>query len=292
MENNYNNLTIEKDKTIVGEKSVKIQFLKRDEVDSIIFKPHCHLRLELLRVVSGELLVTVNQRQIIAKAGSLVVINPYDLHTGFSGPNGVELYAIMFDVNRLYNQSTMTSKFLLPLNERIIFLNDYIEDSEIIREIDRLISFYKNDSMCFMGSVYMLLGLFFNKALYHSNIKIPTNEKFYSIVEYINLNTTHEDGHTVDLTVPGLAKKFGYNESYLCRKFKEHTGFTITNYINLLRLEKAQVLLATTDKSISYISYRSGFNDLVYFSHCFKKQFGVSPSTFRKTSSFPLNYIP
>ena len=51
MENNYNNLTIEKDKTIGGEKSVKIQFLKRDEVDSIIFKPHCHLRLELLRVV-------------------------------------------------------------------------------------------------------------------------------------------------------------------------------------------------------------------------------------------------
>lgn len=290
MENN--NIQNIKSEVFSREKSVKIQFLERNTADSIIFKAHCHLRLELLRVISGELCVTVNQRKIVAKAGSMVVVNPYDLHAGFSGTNGVKLYAVMFDVNRLYNESTMTSNFLVPLNDRIIILDDYIEDDEIIKEFDRLINFYKEDSMCFMGSVYMILGLFFNKGRYRSNIKMPTSEKFYSIVEYINFNATHEDGHTVDLTVTGIAKKFGYNESYLCRKFKEHTGFTITNYVNLLRLEKAQVLLSTTDKPISLISYRSGFNDLVYFSHCFKKQFGVSPSTFRKTNSSPLNYIP
>lgn len=278
--------------TASGEKSVKISLLERTSPGSLVFKPHCHLRLEFLRVISGELIVTVNQKKIIAKAGSIVVVNPYNMHTGFSGKNGVVCYAVMFDADKLYNDSTLTQNYLIPLREQLIVLSDYLEDDDIINEIDRLIEFSENNSLCTLGSVYMLLGLFFNKGYCHSNIKIPTNEKFYEIVNYINRYVGHEDGHTVDLSVPGIANTFGYNQSYLCRKFKEYTGFTVTNYVNLLRLEKAQVLLATTDKPISVISYRSGFNDLVYFSHCFKKQFGVSPSTFRKENSAPLNYIP
>lgn len=277
---------------IYSEKSVKVSLFEKNMPNSLIFKPHCHQRLELLRVVSGELTVTLNQKSIIAKKDSLVVINPYNMHTGISGSNGVTCYAIMFDLDKLFNESTLTQKYLMPLLEQILILENYVKDEEIIKEVDRLIEFSKNDSMCAIGSVYMLLGLFFNNNRFSSNIKIPSNEQFYTIVDYINKNVGVDDGHTVDLSVPGLAKKFGYNKSYLCRKFKEHTGFTITNYVNLLRLEKAQVLLTTTEKSINVVSYRSGFNDIAYFSHCFKKQFGISPTTFRKTNAIPLNYIP
>ena len=275
-----------------GEKSIKVSLLEKSIPGSLVFKPHCHLRLEFLRVISGELIITLNQKKIIAKAGSIVVVNPYDMHTGFSGENGVKCYAIMFDADRLYNDSTFTKEHLIPLREQIIVLSDYLEDNDIINETDRLIEFSNSNSPCLMGSLYMLLGLFFSKGYYSSRIKIPTNEKFYEIVNYINKYVGHDDGHTVDLSVPGIAQTFSYNQSYLCRKFKEYTGFTVTNYVNLLRLEKAQVLLSTTDKPISVISYRSGFNDLVYFSHCFKKQFGVSPATYRKKNSPPLNYIP
>lgn len=274
------------------EKSIKVSLLEKNSPGSLVFKPHCHLSLEFFRVISGELIITLNQKRIIAKPGSIVVVNPYDMHTGFSGENGVKCYAVMFDADRLYNDSTFTKEHLIPLREQIIVLSDYIEDNDIINEIDRLIEFSNSNSPCLMGSVYMLLGIFFSKGYYSSKIKIPTNEKFYEIVDYINKYVGHEDGHTVDLSVPGLARKFGYNKSYMCRKFKEYTGFTITNYVNLLRLEKAQVLLSTTDRPISVISYRSGFNDLVYFSHCFKKQFGVSPATFRKQNIAPLNYKP
>ena len=249
------------------EKSIKVSLLEKNIPSSLVFKPHCHLSLEFFRVISGELIITLNQKRIIAKPGSIVVVNPYDMHTGFSGENGVKCYTVMFDSDRLYNNSTFTKEHLIPLREQIIVLSDYIEDNDIINEIDRLIEFSNSNSPCLMGSVYMLLGIFFSKGYYSSRIKIPTNEKFYEIVDYINKYVGHEDGHTVDLSVPGLARKFGYNKSYMCRKFKEYTGFTITNYVNLLRLEKAQVLLSTTDRPISVISYRSGFNDLVYFSH-------------------------
>lgn len=275
-----------------GEKTIKVSLLERTTPGSLVFRPHCHLRLEILRVISGELNVTVNQKTITATNESVIIINSYNMHTAFSGNGGVKCYAIMFDFDKLYNESTMTDNCLVPLKEQIYVLNDYLTDESIIAQVDKIIECYNSNSMQTIGNVYTLMGMFFDKGYFKSNIKVPTNEKFFKIVNFINKNVGVADGHTVDLTIPGLAKRFGYNQSYLCRKFKEYTGFTITNYINLLRLEKAQVLLTTTDRPISLISYRCGFNDLVYFSHCFKKRFGVSPSTFRKKNIAPLNYIP
>ena len=105
------------------------------------------------------------------------------MHTAFSGNGGVKCYAVMFDLDKLYNDSTMTNKYLIPLKEQLLVLEDYITDDEISSEIDRIIGFYNARSMCVLGGVYNLLGLFFDKGYYKSNIKIPTNEKFYEIVK-------------------------------------------------------------------------------------------------------------
>ena len=100
----------------------------------------------------------------------------------------------------------------------------------------------------------------------------------HKIIKYLNENFCEA------LNISSLGKIFGYNETYLCQKFKECTGLTIINYINILRLEKAQELLKTTDKPISEVAFLSGFNDLTYFSHCFKNKFNISPTGFRKNS--------
>lgn len=288
MENN--NTKNKENLTFEEEKSIKVTFIERNTVGSLIFRPHCHLRLELLRVTSGELNVTVNKKNFVVKAGSVVVINSFNIHTAFSGNDGVKCYAIMFDLDRLYNDSTITNKFLVPLKEQLLVLDDYITDNEILIEIDHIIDRYNSKSMRVMGGIYNLLGLFFDKGYYKSNIKIPTNKKFHEIVNYINKYVDNADKYTEDLNVPQLAKAFGYNPSYLCRKFKEYTGLSVSNYISLLRLERAQVLLVNSDIPISRVACESGFNDIVYFSHCFKKHFGVSPSTFRKENLAPLNY--
>ena len=104
------------------------------------------------------------------------------------------------------------------------------------------------------------------------------NKAFYKIIKYLNENFCES------LSISTISKMFGYSETYLCQKFKECTGLTIINYLNVLRLEKAQRLLKTTDKSINEIAFSCGFNDLTYFSHCFKNKLNISPSDFRKRS--------
>lgn len=76
------------------------------------------------------------------------------------------------------------------------------------------------------------------------------------------------------------------NVSYrtMARKIKALTDMTTTEFIRLLRLKHAARLLKESDQSVFEISQMSGFNDPAYFSRCFQKEFGVSPSIYRANS--------
>lgn len=79
-----------------------------------------------------------------------------------------------------------------------------------------------------------------------------------------------------------LAKELAMGRSSLYTKFKSLTGMTPNDFIQNYRLKKAAVLLREQpDMQISEVADQLGFGSAVYFSRCFKQQFGESPSQFR-----------
>ena len=56
-------------------------------------------------------------------------------------------------------------------------------------------------------------------------------------------------------------------------------------YHSVMRMKKAAEMLLTEDLTIAEVAYSVGINDPFYFSKCFKNQFGVSPSAYRKKLS-------
>ncbi|MGG1515607.1 helix-turn-helix domain-containing protein [Paenibacillus oryzisoli] len=85
--------------------------------------------------------------------------------------------------------------------------------------------------------------------------------------------------------VCGLAEVAAHvhlNPSYFSNLFKKETGESITGYIQNLRVQKAKLLLKSTDMKIFEISEATGFNDSNYFTHLFNKIAGVSPKEYRK----------
>lgn len=83
--------------------------------------------------------------------------------------------------------------------------------------------------------------------------------------------------------IPVLCKEVGIGRSLLYTKFKALTGMTPNNFILNYRLKHAAALLQQyPDIPIAEVSDRCGFSSPVYFSRCFKNQYGCTPQNYRK----------
>jgi signal transduction histidine kinase/ligand-binding sensor domain-containing protein/DNA-binding response OmpR family regulator len=102
----------------------------------------------------------------------------------------------------------------------------------------------------------------------------PIDEEFMQkITALINDNLSE-----VDLSTEFLCDKLGVSSSKLYRKIKELTDLAPNEFIRTIRLKKAAELLKTKKYNVSEVTNLIGFNDPLYFSRCFKKQFGFPPS--------------
>ena len=95
---------------------------------------------------------------------------------------------------------------------------------------------------------------------------------------FIRENYTDPD----KMTCEEISKVCGLSQSHFRSLFKKLLGMTPTRYINKTRLSSAVYLLRSTDKSITDISFDSGFSDVTYFNRLFQKEFGTSPREMRK----------
>ena len=80
------------------------------------------------------------------------------------------------------------------------------------------------------------------------------------------------------VTVKSMADAANLSESQFSRIFRSKVGFAPHEYVMILRLNKAKELLVSRKYSIGEVANMVGFSDPKYFSTCFKKQFGTSPS--------------
>lgn len=93
--------------------------------------------------------------------------------------------------------------------------------------------------------------------------------------DYIELNLDKK------LRAAELADLVGYSEYYITRKFKEETGFFLNDYMKLARMERAKLLLQSTELSVLEIAGQLGFATRSYFSQAFREVTGMTPTQYR-----------
>ncbi|GAB3665256.1 two-component regulator propeller domain-containing protein [Echinicola sediminis] len=90
-----------------------------------------------------------------------------------------------------------------------------------------------------------------------------------------------------DFTVEEFVREMGMSRSKLHLKMKSLTDQSASEFIRTVRLKRAVQLMEQSDISVKEIMYQTGFNTASYFSKCFKKQFGMSPTDYLNKE--PLN---
>lgn len=104
----------------------------------------------------------------------------------------------------------------------------------------------------------------------------PMEKKIYSITSYIHAHFSE------DLSLDTLAQKFYISSCYLSHQFKDITGFTLTDYIQMTRVRNIQSLLINTRVPITEAALSCGFASFSQFNRVFQKHIGMSPSQYRK----------
>jgi len=103
-------------------------------------------------------------------------------------------------------------------------------------------------------------------------------------VKFIRRVTEVVEDHLTDLEfdVRKLQEKSGMSHTQLYRKLHALTGLSPSRFIRHLRLKRAAKLLEQRYGSVTQVAFEVGFGNLSYFTKCFRKQFGISPSEYSK----------
>jgi len=121
---------------------------------------------------------------------------------------------------------------------------------------------------------------------YEEKPLISTNSLAVSALDDIFLtkinNYLEENLSNESLNVEAIAAEMGMSTSSLYRKVKALSGLSPVDFIRITRLKKAVQLMQSGERRINEVAYRVGFSSPAYFSTCFQKQYGKSPSEFMK----------
>ncbi len=108
---------------------------------------------------------------------------------------------------------------------------------------------------------------------------ICTSEKDKQFADKLQSILEQQIGNS-EFAVDDLASIMGLGRSTFYRKVRGVTGYSPNEYMRIIRMKKAAELLLENRYTVAEVSYKVGIEDPFYFSKCFKKQFGHSPSVY------------
>lgn len=109
------------------------------------------------------------------------------------------------------------------------------------------------------------------------NQSFPTAEDhlIQKCIHFIRANVNHK------ITTQDIADYVGYSRSYISTKFKHEMGFDLSGFIIRCKLEKAKMMLKSTNHSINEISHLLCFANQSHFQSHFKRQYNMTPLEYR-----------
>jgi len=138
--------------------------------------------------------------------------------------------------------------------------------------INSIDSFENVDEICvWLGRV---LQRFIGYVFEFTDVK--HSDTIYKITAYVGENYMNK------ITLDDIAAHVYLSKSYVSKVFKEEIKYSLTDYINRVRVDKSKELFADPRLSLAEIAYLVGFDDQSYFTKIFKKNVGVSPGKFRE----------
>ena len=273
-------------------KGCEVYYSYRTTIDPKDY-PQVHDFYEIILVIENSMKILLNNDTLILEHGDFLLIRPNDIHTKIKTVPSVHINFAFpsFTMEALFHYlpSLPTSILQFPPDSHIPVIHLSKIDTDMIH--NRLnylnqLSYTSNDEKNTHLRV-ILVDLMYTYI-------IPKLKQQYLTQEDTSLPTWLS--HALSgLCIPShlsqgmnyLIQQTGRSNEHICRCFRKYLNTTPSAYINEKRLNYSVNLLLHTDMEIVDIIYESGFQNINYYYHLFKKEFGVSPLKYKKIHQHP-----
>lgn len=247
-----------------------------ERVGKHTMRKHCHNHFEIYFITKGTCCYFIENKIYHLQPGDIILI-----------PEGI-MHNTEYQ-NTTYSRKLIScSQYFIPdsVKPKLPELMHLYRNPNIVDEINEIFDRIEEENAnrdylsedifkCYTNMLFFLLAR-------NPNLSVPQdNEKHYidDAIEYLQSN------YASDITLEKMAARYFVSAEHFSRVFKKKVGFNFKEYINLLRLQKAESMLRQMNAAtITQVAESCGFNDSNYFSVQFKKLYGISPKRFQSSN--------
>lgn len=253
-------------------------------VDNLEYKPHWHAETEILYVVSGSISAIVNGQSLLCRAGDFLAMGSRDVHSFENLPGGSETIVIIFRPELIGYRSAW------PLSGRLASchfqgygkptLSGLVKTACLALVSEASCSGPGHDSLC-RGYLSQLCGLAERFLADEASprpgfpAKRSTQERVQAAIDFIH------DKALYPISLEDAAKAAYMSPCYFSRVFKAVAGCGFKAFVNEVRVSRAELIMATSQKTLAEIALECGFENLRSFNRAFRSARNQCPSQAR-----------
>lgn len=245
-----------------------------------MFGIHSHKEFEMIYINFGACVMEINGKLTLLKADDLILISPGVPHYFMAGTKrGCGIIQLEYTISLPDNPSD-NFRFVYGEKESIQMENC----SSAANIMEHICCCHRENISAEQTKVrieFAFAQLYLELACAQECKKKKENENCFNVqkqlLNFINQNYDRK------INIEHLAGTFGISSRSIRKYFEDVLGMTCTDYITMLRMEKAKEMLWNTKKSITDIAIEMGYSSSQYFSKVFNEYVGMSPRKFRNS---------
>ena len=253
---------------------------------------HWHEDIELIRILEGTMYYYVNGHKVLLTENDCILVNTKQMHYGYANQNqDCKFICILFQANILSANTSLYTTYISPFLENhqleyILFHGNGDAVTNILTLVDQIAELKQQNTTGYELTVNGLLNILWSHLLQNTNLQLHSQQKMdnnllsqRAMVSYIHQHYNEK------LTLPDIAAAGNVCRNKCCLIFREYNRQSPIDFLNSYRLKVSCDLLIHSTDSITDIALTCGFHHSSYYSKMFMREYGCTPSEYRKQNS-------
>lgn len=251
---------------------------------------HWHEDIEFIHILEGKMYYQINGNRTLLQENDCIMVNTRQMHYGYSYQNqDCTFSCILFHPQLFSGNQLLAQKYILPLtgNSNLEFIHFDPQNplhGELADSLGRIVELKQRADPGYEMAIIGIMNLFWSKLLQTSMFSPPeqTDHVGTDLTLQRDMVSYIYQHYTEKVTLAAIAAAGNVSRSKCCAIFQYYLQQSPIDFLNHYRLEVSCNLLKRQDLNVTQVAVACGFNHLSYYSKLFYRNYGCTPSEYRK----------